>query len=1623
MKSTKALFDEISEEPEFKQPKQVNSKTQSLFDSVKNDYKPSTIELFSSLEPKPVEEYKSPKDAQGNYPEEMSYWERAKHYFKGDELGKAANLQALSGGSSGAPALTPKAGAKVAVEAGTIAAIEAAFIPVYGAAALTYAPRIAAGLTRLTQSALTGAGTHATSHLLEEGELPSKEELLEHGGEWMALDALFQGLHLTAIGSKKTFDFGKAVQKIAKEDGVPATTVLGKLWDSTKNYLKSKFDRTIELPQDINKGDVEILSKRTQQIEDQSAKNRNYDIDITPEKPKSEPYEIGFEEKKQIEHKPEVNKVEEVKSKEKEKFPENKAKFTEGGTQKYFPSGTIGDYVKDPEVRKALSEVLDYPVRYAHESLLQGQGYYIKGEPITLSKKIEGGDLSNHIVIHEATHLLRDIRGRDQNKNIEYNERPEEKSAEKLSRWAIIKEREYQSKTKPEVIPEEKHEKTKDPLPESKVNEIKRQDITPQGLKTQKQYILNEVENALISPSKGDKVIIDVPGEGMRVKNEPKTKPAKTTLKSEIQEEEPELEAKQRQTPPRQTRPLRPVKGIKQAIARSKIISLLRKAFNDPIRLGKISQKRAAGIHKLWPKVTRLLKDNDIETVAHEIGHNLHTTLYGGNAKTAKEQFKNINDALKPYLNELKPLAHYEPWGMEGFAEFTRLYVTNPIVAQQLAPNFYAKFEADLEAQYPKMKNALLEARDYYDKWIHGTPRSRIRAHTSYAQDKGKLANIIDSIKKNLNLDYLKTQFLDDVFPAKRLVAEAFGIPISEVENLKDPLNLYRSLRVLKGAVGKGDVFLLHETFNAKTLDKINGSLKDILKQLKNEEEYREFNDYLISRRSIEKSQQKIDTGIQLGDAIDVEKDLRAKYSPLALELDKYNDTLLRYAMDSGLISGDQYNTIKKNNLLYTPFQRVMEKEKGGMATGGGSTQATNPIKQMRGSTRDIIAPVESIIKNTYSIILNAEKNLSGQVLAKLAAAKPTLGQYVEALPTPIKVKGSVQGEQVAKELAKEFEAAGLTDLIQYDANGKVELRDDIADAIPDIFLRFGAGKYPVGENIITVFDKGKPKYYEVSPEIFEMWNKGIGAYNANLITKILRVPARILRAGAILNPKFMMKNIVRDTWGSWLFTKYGKSIKDPVSLFIDTLYSPLAMLSVAAKKQNLYIEWMKAGGDMSTMQSLDRDNVVKKLDEVRGKWQGITPIKWLRKLAGISEETNRLSEFGKALEVEGKTRLGREIAAFASRDLSIDFAKIGMQTKALNQIIPFWNATVQGGDKFLRALINPKDRKNFIPRIIGFIVIPSLMLAWLNKDDENIKEFYEEEKDFNFITKVGNEYIKIPVPFETGVMAHGLTQRMFNYFIKKDPAAFEEFMGSLLTAMSPNFIPAIANPIIETFANKNFFTGAPIIPKQQEDLISKYQYKRGTSSTARLLGRAMTYMLGQDTRSKAASPAFIDHFINSWTGGLGRLMINISDASLEAAGLGDKIPGYEQTIIEKLGLDAFKARYPRASSRSIEKFYDNFADATARQKSIRYAEKLELETEDEQEKAYERFDKIYDYPTLQSAYKAIQACQKEINNIWNDPSIDKDLKQRMVDDLYLEQIDFARVCNEDIAKHRLTEK
>jgi hypothetical protein len=536
-----------------------------------------------------------------------------------------------------------------------------------------------------------------------------------------------------------------------KTENIPAKEVLSKLWDATKGFIKTKFGRPVKA--ELLPEDAEILMEQANKAEKEgfSSVIKDEQIEVKPEV---------------VQEKPEVKtpKQELVKyNQEKEVPTEPKKTYELSYDEAEQELDRLHDFERkiiEPKVGKDAYELFE-------KSGFEGQrNFWDKYSDRFTDDEINL--LENYPYSPEdLCSRLNDIRSIRTSYNT--GETPQESVNNVIG--DICKQLILSS----------------DPANQSLVKDAFKY-LTDKG--HTKEEIAKETFNVLRDLSESDaKYVLD---SLIKPQSQSGMKPSANvardlTLSSRVPSEPEEpltseaFPKKPTQVPPKSTRPRQPVKGKKQAVARSKIIKLFRSAFTDPIRLGKFRQ-RASGIHKLWPKVTRLLKDNEVETAAHEIGHNLHTTLYGGDAKTPQDQAKNISAALNPYLDELKPLAHYEPWGMEGFAEFTRLYVTNPDIAQELAPNFYNKFEADLEAQYPEMKNALLEARDYYDQYLHGTPQSRIRAQTSYGSDKGKLANITEAVKKWLNPDFLKTQFLDDVYPAKRLVAEAFGIPISEVE-------------------------------------------------------------------------------------------------------------------------------------------------------------------------------------------------------------------------------------------------------------------------------------------------------------------------------------------------------------------------------------------------------------------------------------------------------------------------------------------------------------------------------------------------------------------------------------------------------------------------------------------------------------------------------------------------------------------------------------------------------------------------------------------------------------------------------------------------------------------------
>lgn len=122
--------------------------------------------------------------------------------------------------------------------------------------------------------------------------------------------------------------------------------------------------------------------------------------------------------------------------------------------------------------------------------------------------------------------------------------------------------------------------------------------------------------------------------------------------------------------------------------------------------------------------------------------------------------------------------------------------------------------------------------------------------------------------------------------------------------------------------------------------------------------------------------------------ASEVVSALNAKYpniDSVAQKFYTYQDEGLKEISDAGFLSPEDMAKIKSQNPDYSPLYRVMDEmdEYLGLPTRK-TQQATSPITKIKGSTRQIESPVESIIGNTFRQRAAIEKNRVAQSIVNL---------------------------------------------------------------------------------------------------------------------------------------------------------------------------------------------------------------------------------------------------------------------------------------------------------------------------------------------------------------------------------------------------------------------------------------------------------------------------------------------------------------------------------------------------------------------------------------------------------------------------------------------------------------
>ena len=382
---------------------------------------------------------------------------------------------------------------------------------------------------------------------------------------------------------------------------------------------------------------------------------------------------------------------------------------------------------------------------------------------------------------------------------------------------------------------------------------------------------------------------------------------------------------------------------------------------------------------------------------------------------------------------------------------------------------------------------------------------------------------------------------------------------------------------------------------------------------------------------------------------------------------------------------------------------------------------------------------------------------------------------------------------------------------------------------------------------VFTVLINGKKKAYKTTQDLYGP----IVGYNlpaANLAFGVARTAARMLRTGATMSPSFILRNVLRDTVFAGIASKNGFI---PI---VDTIRGAIAL----AKDPAMRAEFEAAGVTEYNFYSSQKSRI-KSLDAMAGEtpasaWEIIKAVfSRLEATSDFFESSTRMGEYMKARQ----KGLSMEEAARAAREVTLDFSRSGRIGEQVNQVVPFFNACLQGGDKMVRLF-----REDFVGtslKVLKYIVLPSLLLLAMNWDEDWYKDLDPDIKN-NYWCLGRN--IRIPKPQEAGVLFGSGIEALFQQAADKDKDAVSNFLKAFSSNMMPSVLPTLILPLIEWSANYSFFKGRPLVGNKYSRLPDELQYNDYTSELSKGIGS--TFKI---------SPMKIDNLVRGYTGTMGALL------------------------------------------------------------------------------------------------------------------------------------------------------
>jgi len=944
-------------------------------------------------------------------------------------------------------------------------------------------------------------------------------------------------------------------------------------------------------------------------------------------------------------------------------------------------------------------------------------------------------------------------------------------------------------------------------------------------------------------------------------------------------------------------------KAAKDVMSLSNIIGKIRHDFNTPVSTGHIRKRNAAGVYMQRPETIRMRIANDLPTVSHELGHHLDKR-YG---------LSKVSGAVKQELLDSMPRGFKNSYKKnelpgEGVAEFIRQYLSDRTKAQEDFKLFYPVFTGTLSAEDLKLVDDLADVINNYltvDLSISsGADISMPGDKRDFRTFGEKIADKSDAVYQALvDSNHGIRRFTEFTGDHKAYILAANSAYSDAVAS---SIIMYDLRGIHGNSVGPG--------------------LKQALKGIntRDKKEFRAFNEYLVVLHGPERLKEgmrvfadnrKNNAGWMNGRQEELEVQY-PEFEAAAQRVLTFNSQLLQtWAVDTGIVPAEKAAEWSERWKLYVPFNRDMSGEiyKRSRSIRRSYANQKSPYKKAHGSGLLIVSPVENIIRNSNKLVQAAIKNNVMQEITRSAAATEGTGAFLERVPAPIVAKKFDAAD--LKEDLKQSMIENLNDDASIDAAFEV-----INTTVDDILVQYGRGK-AFGDSV-TVMKDGEPEFWKINdPMLLEsVTNMSPGRMSAFLEAygRITRFMVKNITGNNILWAIF--SNLPRDFM---TFYNYSEN-KNPVEIIGGVARSYVQKLKSytgSGKTDPLYLEFLAmGGGGHSSLLTADRDLAERAMDKLlaynSGKYKN--PLDWIETVSDVIEGGPRFAYY----KIRRNAGLSPEQAFYESGEITTNFRRSGLVGRDINKVAPFFNASVQGLDRFARWIVAediPKEgRKKAIAGrwsayiLTGIILAAIQVLSARQRDEEGYERLSAYAKNSFWNIPLGNNnFFAIPKPREIAAFSSTM-ERVIETYLMNNPDAFKGFDDYLIN----QFMPPIASGIVQagtsfvqgdsagasegvssfmsdfgilgTFAgmvaNKDF-RGVPIVSQSMQRLEPRAQFDNRTSMIAKAVGDALNI-----------SPKMIDYFLNSTLGGIQK--VNVALFPVGAANR-DKTLGVKNTYLK----------------------------------------------------------------------------------------------------------------------------